>query len=182
MSKTDNQVFIATESFTCEIDGEHYAVIKGKTRVRGEHPLVQDNPEYFKPVDDDITYELETAMNSGRGGRRGPEPSETKIEIPEGAVPGETPGWPVHEETGEPLDLTPEQREELVQAALDAGETENAEGSAGDSEESAEEGAEPAKPAPEKPAKPAAEKSPAKPRASRKPATRKPRAARKRGK
>lgn len=39
------------------------------------------------------------------------------VEVPEGVVPGETPGWPVDAETGEPLQLTDEQREQV--AALD---------------------------------------------------------------
>jgi hypothetical protein len=41
------------------------------------------------------------------------------VEIPEGVVPGETPGWPVDAVTGEPLDLTPAQREELAKAELE---------------------------------------------------------------
>ena len=54
------------------------------------------------------------------------------VEVPEGVIPGETPGWPVDAETGEPLDLTPEQREELAAAALALEESETAEGDAGD--------------------------------------------------
>lgn len=107
----DSDIFIATESFTCEIDDEHFAVIKGKTRVREGHPLLVGNRDYFKPVGDDVTYELPGEI---------PAPEEQTVEVPEGVIPGETPGWPV-DETGTVLDLTPEQREELAKAELDGG-------------------------------------------------------------
>lgn len=45
------------------------------------------------------------------------ETPETEVEVPEGVVPGETPGWPVDGETGEPLDLPDQVREELAAAA-----------------------------------------------------------------
>jgi hypothetical protein len=41
------------------------------------------------------------------------------VDVPEGVVPGETPGWPVDAVDGKVLDLTPEERERLAQAALD---------------------------------------------------------------
>lgn len=46
--------------------------------------------------------------------------SETapEVEVPEGVVPGETPGWPVDAETGRPLALTNEEREVLKQAPI----------------------------------------------------------------
>jgi hypothetical protein len=46
--------------------------------------------------------------------------SETapEVEVPEGVVPGETPGWPVDAETGRPLALTDEEREALKQAPI----------------------------------------------------------------
>lgn len=109
-----NGVFVATESFSTEIDGEHYVVHRDKTRVREGHPLLERNREYFKPIEDDVTYDLETATKSSGGRRRGPSSSASRVEVPEGVTPGETPGWPVDAETGEPLDLTPEQREELI--------------------------------------------------------------------
>jgi hypothetical protein len=44
------------------------------------------------------------------------------VDVPEGVVPGETPGWPVDPVDGKVLDLTPEERERLAQAALEDGE------------------------------------------------------------
>lgn len=46
------------------------------------------------------------------------EKSPSEIEVPEGVVPGKTPGWPIDAD-GEPLDLTPEERSALAQTALD---------------------------------------------------------------
>jgi hypothetical protein len=40
------------------------------------------------------------------------------IEIPDGVVPGETPGWPV-DDAGRPLRLTDEQRKKLAETPLD---------------------------------------------------------------
>lgn len=51
--------------------------------------------------------------------RRGRRKSPVPVEVPEGVVPGETPGWPVDPTTGEPLDLTDEQRAELAKHELD---------------------------------------------------------------
>jgi hypothetical protein len=41
-----------------------------------------------------------------------------KVVVPDGVVPGETPGWPVDAVSGEPLSLTPAERETLAKAAL----------------------------------------------------------------
>ncbi len=41
-----------------------------------------------------------------------------EVVVPEGVVPGETPGWPIDAATGKALDLSPEQRETLTKAAL----------------------------------------------------------------
>jgi hypothetical protein len=45
--------------------------------------------------------------------------SPAEVVVPEGVVPGETPGWPVDAETGKPLDLTDEQRRALIDADLE---------------------------------------------------------------
>ncbi len=40
--------------------------------------------------------------------------------VPEGVVPGQTPGWPVDAISGRLLDLEPTERERLAEIALDA--------------------------------------------------------------
>ena len=44
----------------------------------------------------------------------------TFIQVPDTVQLGVTPGWPVDEETGKPLNLTPEQREHLATEHLDS--------------------------------------------------------------
>lgn len=65
-------VYVATESFSTEIDGEHYAVVMKKTRVREGHPLLEQNRNYFKPVEENVTYDLETATAAPGESRGGP--------------------------------------------------------------------------------------------------------------
>lgn len=119
MSKTKGDIFIATESFSTVIADEPYAVRKDKTTVREGHPLVKLNPDYFKPIEEDVHFDLDDrGKPSGTSAPK--EPKKPKVEVPDGVVPGETPGWPVDALTGEPLDLTNEQREELAKAKLEA--------------------------------------------------------------
>lgn len=40
------------------------------------------------------------------------------VEVPDGVVPGETPGWPIDADSGEPLDLPDQVREELAEVSL----------------------------------------------------------------
>jgi hypothetical protein len=49
-------------------------------------------------------------------------PPEPEVVVPEGVVPGETPGWPVDAETGKPLRLSDEERQRIADehAALEA--------------------------------------------------------------
>jgi hypothetical protein len=54
-------VFVATESFSTEIDGESIVVQRDKTRVREGHPILKACPDYFKPLEDGITFEVERA-------------------------------------------------------------------------------------------------------------------------
>jgi hypothetical protein len=54
-------IYVATESFSTVIGDEHYAVVKKQTRVRGDHVLLDACPEYFKPVEDELSFEVERA-------------------------------------------------------------------------------------------------------------------------
>lgn len=60
-------VYVATESFTCDlptgVNGrmQNFTVIKGQTRVKGDHPLLKHNPQYFQRVERGLQYDVEQA-------------------------------------------------------------------------------------------------------------------------
>lgn len=69
MTRSD-QVYVATESGSCEVKGETYIFVKNITRVRDGHPLLKNVGDYFKPVDDAVHYEVEQATKAP-GEKRG---------------------------------------------------------------------------------------------------------------
>jgi len=48
--KAPGELYVATESFSTELDGITVAVVKGVTRVREGHPLMVGREMYFKPI------------------------------------------------------------------------------------------------------------------------------------
>lgn len=64
----DNDIYVATDSAHVVIDGEHYTLVKGVTRVRAGHDLIRTHPELFVPCD--VHYDVESATQ-GPGERRG---------------------------------------------------------------------------------------------------------------
>lgn len=67
----DDGIYVARETFTCDIDGEIFTVRRGVTRVRGGHQLVKLNPQFFEPVDAHYDVEQATAApGEKRGARR----------------------------------------------------------------------------------------------------------------
>lgn len=56
-----SEIFVATESFSTEIDGEIFVCHRNKTRVREGHPLLKANPDYFKSAGEGVTFEVENA-------------------------------------------------------------------------------------------------------------------------
>ena len=54
-------VYIATQSGTCEIDGEAYTFTRGATLVREGHPILDRVPDYFEPASDHVHYDVEQA-------------------------------------------------------------------------------------------------------------------------
>lgn len=56
-------VFVAIESFGCEVDGNEFNVSKGE-RVREGHPVLRAQPQNFEPADRHVDYEWETAAES----------------------------------------------------------------------------------------------------------------------
>lgn len=63
-------VFVATETFACEVDGVPTMVHAGQTRVRDGHPLLEVHRGYFQPVDARVTFEVEQAT-AAPGEKRG---------------------------------------------------------------------------------------------------------------
>lgn len=55
------EVYVANETFACEISGENIVVHKGITRVRAGHPLYDAHSGAFDRVGDDVTYDVEEA-------------------------------------------------------------------------------------------------------------------------
>ena len=71
MAKTpEPTIYVAKESFHCQIDGVDYAVRGGITRVRAGHALLKANPDYFEPVSSAVDYDVEQAT-AAPGEKRG---------------------------------------------------------------------------------------------------------------
>lgn len=70
-------IYVATESFSTEIDGESYAVTAKETRVREGHPLLERNRNYFKPVDEDVNFDTVERATAAPGQKRRA-PAKTK--------------------------------------------------------------------------------------------------------
>ena len=57
-----SDVLIASKSFSCDLEGIPTSVTEGVTRVRANHPLAVQNPEYFKPVDEGVHFDVEETV------------------------------------------------------------------------------------------------------------------------
>lgn len=60
-SKSEPQVYVATESGSAEVDGEVLTFVKGVTRVRRGHRLLSQLPAFFEAADESLSYEVEDA-------------------------------------------------------------------------------------------------------------------------
>ena len=63
------QVFVATETFTVNLDGVDVLIEKDKTRVREGHEILRQAPQNFKPVDAHYEIEAATAVPGERRAR-----------------------------------------------------------------------------------------------------------------
>lgn len=68
--RTKSDVFVAKETFACEIDGVPTMVHGGQTRVREGHPLLDSYRDYFESADTGIQFEVEQAT-AAPGEKRG---------------------------------------------------------------------------------------------------------------
>jgi len=69
---SEQRVYVATETFTCELDGQTFTCIKDQTRVRAGHPLLAANGQYFREAAERVQYDVEDA--TAEPGRRRAEP------------------------------------------------------------------------------------------------------------
>lgn len=73
MSRSANKtsdVWVATTTFACQLDGENVVVHAGETRVRVGHPLLDRYEGYFEPVGSDVHFDIEDA-SAAPGRKRG---------------------------------------------------------------------------------------------------------------
>lgn len=67
--KSEPTVYVATESGSAEVDGEVMTFVKGITRVRRGHRLLEQLPAFFEAADESLSYEVEDA-SAGPGEKR----------------------------------------------------------------------------------------------------------------
>jgi hypothetical protein len=71
-------VYVATDGFAAEIDGERYVVGKGEL-VRAGHPLIRAQPGFFRPADTAVRYDVEQATAAPGELRGGIAPNPTTL-------------------------------------------------------------------------------------------------------
>jgi hypothetical protein len=71
-------IMIATETFAAQVGDEPFMVHKGQTRVRADHQLVKNNPDYFEPVADAVTIGDVEQATAAPGEKRGQRRSRRK--------------------------------------------------------------------------------------------------------
>lgn len=68
--KSTSGIYVATDSFACEVNGTRYNVNKGE-RVREGHEILTAQPAYFEPLEDGrVHYDVEQA-SAAPGEKRG---------------------------------------------------------------------------------------------------------------
>jgi hypothetical protein len=93
-----SEILEATESFVTEINGERLFVNTGTTRIAASHALAKTFPDRFRPVENGLSFQEETATAGPDEKRARTTPSEPAAVAPEAAEPEAKP-----ETTEEPL-------------------------------------------------------------------------------
>jgi hypothetical protein len=91
--------------------------VEGQTSVAASLPDDTDRRFDLDGASDDQLLDLKAALDLELGSRELADAPPT-VEVPDGVVPGETPGWPIDAETGEALSLPDSVREELATRPL----------------------------------------------------------------
>lgn len=61
-SSSTGEIFVARESFFCNIDGVDYHVQGGSTRVRAGHKLLEGREQLFMPLT--VDYDLDSPQRA----------------------------------------------------------------------------------------------------------------------
>lgn len=82
------KIYVATETYTTDLDGVPVSVTKDTTRVREGHDLIKRNPQYFKELNVHFDVEQATAAPAEK---RAPAPEPVKEPAPEPVEKTEAP-------------------------------------------------------------------------------------------
>lgn len=71
-----SEILEATESFVCELGGERMFVNAGTTRIAASHQLAKSFPDRFRPIENGLSFQDETATATPGEKRSRAVPSE----------------------------------------------------------------------------------------------------------
>jgi len=54
-------IYVAIESGSAEVEGRPFTFIRGVTRIRYGHPALRQIGQFFKPVEENVHYDVERA-------------------------------------------------------------------------------------------------------------------------
>lgn len=77
--KSEPQVFVAKESGSAEVDGENVTFVKGVTRVRKGHKILEQLRQFFEPADEHLSYDVEAATAAPGEKRDDPAPAPAPV-------------------------------------------------------------------------------------------------------
>ena len=66
-------IYVAKESGSAEVEGKPFTFVRGVTRIRAGHPALRQLGQFFKPVEENVHYDIEQAT-SAPGEKRGDKP------------------------------------------------------------------------------------------------------------
>jgi pyruvate/2-oxoglutarate dehydrogenase complex dihydrolipoamide acyltransferase (E2) component len=99
-----------------EEEGRNYASLLRSGRIAEVKETEQMTDEELRAVHEKVLAERDEL--AARVEELKAQLQPTEVDVPEGVVPGETPGWPVDAESGGPLALSDEQRATLADKGI----------------------------------------------------------------
>ena len=79
-------IYVAIESGSAEVEGKPFTFIRGVTRIRYGHPALRQIGQFFKPVEENVHYDVERATAAPGEKREAavvpPEPVAPELETP----------------------------------------------------------------------------------------------------